>query len=175
MGRGAGVATGRGAAVARGAGVGVARSDGWGSGDGLGAGGTALGAAGLGRGTGGTCSRATAGFAGAGWAASGSGFATGAGAPSSGATSAAASSLGSGEVEVRPTESVRVTVMRSGGGMTGVEGGFQASQAISSACRLAATTSPKRSSFAGLKVERLLAVKASALRTWVRRFRLPPA
>lgn len=68
----------------------------------------------------GSSGRGSAGAAGAGW-------------PRRGPWSAAASACGSGAVEVRPTESVSETVIRSGSGDGTTDGGFQASQTSSKA------------------------------------------
>ena len=153
----------RGVVVARGAGLGVTLGDVCTTVVGLGAGGSTLVAVGLWRGAGGKGSGLAKDLLATGLAGSASGPAAGAGAPNSGATSAAASAGGSGEVAVRPTESVKVTVMRSGDGITGTDGGCQASQAISRACRLAATTSPILSSLAGRKEARRFTVRVPLL------------
>lgn len=159
-----GAGVGRGAEVTCGAGLGVALAVGFGTAVGLGAGGSALATVGLGRGFCGAGSGTAADVFAAGLAGPGSLIVAGTGAPRSGAISAAASARRSGEVDFNPTDSVKVTVIRSGGGITGSDGGRKASQAISRACRPAATASPMRSSLAGREETMMPAVKALPLR-----------
>ncbi|MDB5724915.1 MAG: hypothetical protein JWQ16_1669, partial [Novosphingobium sp.] len=119
---GTGLATGRG-------GGGTGRTIGCGFG-GCGFGGSGFGGCGLGG-------------CGMGGSASGSG---GAGSPRSGATSGAGLAAGSGEVDFSPTSSEIVTVMRSGGGRTGLPSGRQTRNATSAMCAATASARPTRSS-----------------------------
>jgi hypothetical protein len=126
-GRIVGLGTGRGIGL----GTGLGEATGCGSGFTSGFGGAGLGGSGCGS------------TRGAGGAVSGSG---GGGSPRSGATSGAAWALGSGEVEVRPTSSLIVTSMRSGGVTTGGACGCHSSSATSPAWATIAAAKPMRSS-----------------------------